>query len=130
MLSALFPMLPIVWFRSFSTTCGGTFISASMVANVRRRSWRVHPSTPSSKFFLYLLQPEIGRSSDTYDGKRRSVLFRLGIVSKIAAVMSPYGNVCCLPFLVIQSGSVINRSFSLIHGHRRFDVSPFRWPFR
>jgi hypothetical protein len=39
MQSVWLPMATIEWFRSFSTMCGSTSISARVVPNVRRKSW-------------------------------------------------------------------------------------------
>jgi hypothetical protein len=85
---------------------------------------------PSPSRFLYLLHPDIGRSSDTADGNRRSVLLRRGTVPNSAATISPYGNVCSREFLQTHSGSVMARCFWSIHVRRRFAISVFRCPVR
>src|SRR2546423_405093 len=108
--------------------CDGVPILAWIVLNVRRRSCKVHPGTSSSSSFLYLLHPDRGRSSETRDGKSKSVLLRRGTVSIISATIGPYGKVCSFEFFVAHSGSVIVRSFSSTHDHRRFPISPLRWP--
>src|SRR5215216_5430075 len=92
-------IVPEMWFNRRSVTWMGVPIRAWLVANVRRRSWRVHPTTPDA---LSRAAFDFDHALKDFDGSRRAgknkpCCSRRGF--RMGSAILPRGSLCSRLFL-------------------------------